>query len=270
MNTFLEYQNYKLLLSDYLADSPRGESSRLAQYLNVQPSFLSQVLRGNPNLSLEQGLRATEYLKYGEVEKEYFLLLLEHAKAGSEDLRKYFFEKLERIRTTQREVESQLKGRKNLKENDRRLYDSDWLYSALHIALSIPRFQNPPDLAKALYLNPKIVEERLDDLVAMGLVNRSKGVYSIREFLLHSGRKNSTLRNFHATWRSKAISKLMHEFDDERNLHFSAALSFSKDDFSKIKDIIVRSIKKVDEQIIHSKEECLSALCIDFFELAKS
>src|SRR4051812_39392801 len=97
MNIF-QYRDYKAYLTDFLAHlKRRGALTELARCAGCTHSYLSQVLRGKPNLTPDQALAATEFLQLSGREAKYFLQLVLFARAASPALRKHFTTELEAL-----------------------------------------------------------------------------------------------------------------------------------------------------------------------------
>ena len=86
--SIFKYQSYKTYLEDSLLC--KGKKGTFAKFVGCQPSFISQVLKGKPDLSLEQGLLANDFFEHSAAEAEHFLLLLQFHRAGSKRLRDHF------------------------------------------------------------------------------------------------------------------------------------------------------------------------------------
>ncbi len=86
------YQDYKSFLLERIHNLPkkgRGEMQRMAYFLNVHPTLISQILRGPRDLSPEQALEFSQYFGLTRSETEYFLTLVEIERAGSLRLKSF-------------------------------------------------------------------------------------------------------------------------------------------------------------------------------------
>ena len=102
------FQDYRTCLRQFLDRGPRGTKLALARALRCQPGFVTQILKGEKQLSLEQALGFTSFAGLEGAEKEYFLLLVQKDRAGTRELRDFFQVKLGELR---RERASLLKHR---------------------------------------------------------------------------------------------------------------------------------------------------------------
>src|SRR5688572_28146267 len=101
MNKVFEYDHYRAYLTDWIGSQPnggRGQRAALAKALQSPISHISQVLKGISNLTLEQSEEVNHYLGHNAMESEYFLLLVQMARAGTPKLRQRLNQQFEQIR----------------------------------------------------------------------------------------------------------------------------------------------------------------------------
>jgi uncharacterized protein (TIGR02147 family) len=90
-----KYNNYKTYLRDLIlakGSAGRGEYRRLADYLGVHPTLISQILSGDKDFSPEQILKVAKFYGLGKTENRYLVILVEIERAGSKDLKDQFIE----------------------------------------------------------------------------------------------------------------------------------------------------------------------------------
>ena len=92
------------------------------------------MLRNDIHLSLEQGLKVTEYFQMQKEEREMLLNILQREKAGTEELRKYFSQRIEEIKSNRARIDSRLGKFQGLSPEAQIKYYSKWIYSAVHIS----------------------------------------------------------------------------------------------------------------------------------------
>jgi len=85
MNQLLAAKDYRSFLLSVVEDpeKTRGYRKRLADEAGCQPSYLSQMLKGSVELTLEQAERLCGFWKLDELEAEIFLNLVLMGRAGS-------------------------------------------------------------------------------------------------------------------------------------------------------------------------------------------
>lgn len=82
--SYLQYKNY---LSDYLSALPNGGHgfrSKLAQACGCRLSYVSEVFHRHANFSLEQAESINDLLRHTPEECDYFLLMVNFERAGSD------------------------------------------------------------------------------------------------------------------------------------------------------------------------------------------
>src|SRR5258708_4308976 len=95
----LSYSDYKTYVNERLDADPerRGSLSGLAGATRSKTAYVPSVLRGSAHFTPEQGESINEHLGHSEAEADYFLLLLQLQRAGTESLRKRLRKQMQRI-----------------------------------------------------------------------------------------------------------------------------------------------------------------------------
>lgn len=263
----LDYTNYKLYISDRIANASeiRGLRRKISEQIQCQQSYLSQVLNGKPNLTLEQANRLNHFFLHNPLESKYFILLLELARAGTPDLRELFLQQIKEAQESRFHLKKRLKQTEEIPEKARHKYYSAWFYSAIHVALSIPEYQSAEKMAILFNLPLPLVAEVIDFLEEIGLVENLKGTYHFTKKRFHLDRESEFIQRHHINWRSQALQSAEKNLVDD--LHYSNVVAISKKDFKKIKEILVAAVENARKIMAPSKEEKVFALTIDFFQL---
>lgn len=266
-NYIYDYQDYRQFLVDALGGKNKrtGQRGALARHLGCQTAYLSQVLSGSANLSLEQAYRVNQFLAHDSQASEFFLLLVQKERAGIHELKTYFADKIKEILNKRSDIKSRVSKNKTISETDQAHYYSQWYISAIHIALSIPQLQTVPALVKHFHLEEGIVRETLEFLTSTGLAVSTGNKFAIGPSHIHLSKDSTFVKQLHANWRLHSIH-LMEKRRDE-NLHYSVIYSLSKEDALKVRKQILDLIEQNMEVVKPSKEEVLYCNTIDFFEL---
>jgi uncharacterized protein (TIGR02147 family) len=77
----------------------RGYRTRLAKAAGFSPSFLSQVMHETVELTPEHAIRLAQFWEMNETETEYFMLLVDHGRAGSITLRTHIKSRMEKMKS---------------------------------------------------------------------------------------------------------------------------------------------------------------------------
>lgn len=267
MNSIFEYRDYKAFISDALAaraSSARGSRSALAASVDCQTSYVSQVLSGPAHFSLEQGMKVADHLHLTKEEEHFLLLLIQHARAGSDRLQKYFSKAIEEEVHRRLDLKTRFKTQKRTKEEHQAVLYSAWYYVAIHVLLSIPGFQTAESLARKLDLSPGLVRDALRFLVSCGLAKAEGSRFVISEQQTHLGGDSPMIKKHHANWRLQAIRSIERDYD-QKNLHYSSAVSLSVQDVAKVKSILVETIEDIKQVVRPSPAEVVYSFNIDLF-----
>lgn len=264
-----ETKDYKQYLVHRFGDKSerRGLKSKAATAIGCQATYLSQVLHGHAHLSLEQADALNAFFSHSKAEADYFLLLVQRAKAGTPSLRKHFDEQLELALAKRLHLVSRQGGRTPLTATQQATYYSSWHYAACHIAVTVPSLQDREALANHLKISPKRVAHVVDFLLETGLIDERGRRLRPGTNFVRIGSDSPHIARHHANWRQAAVESLDRE--GPLDLHYSAAVSLSKKDVIKIKERILEDIKGHVDTIRQSPEEELYVLNMDFFSLER-
>lgn len=262
-----DFDHYKEFLGEWLLSLPgkgRGKRTELAEAMRCKLAYVSQVLNGEAQLSLEQGEALARYLAFSRDETEFLLFLVQKERAGTENLRKIFQSLIERERAKRKVLKDRIGVSEGMSELDRARYYSAWHYTAIHILLTIPQFQGRVEIAKRLRLSQKKVSDALDFLVKAGLAVQEGDRFLATKMKIHLGNDSPEIMKHHTNWRTRAA--IACEDEEPNSLHYSSVVSLAKGDIGKIKELIVRLIEDFRAKIDPSKEEELFAFCVDWFK----
>ena len=259
MNLF-EQANYKRYLK-YLLDARRGMRSDLAEALGCQSGYISQVLQDLSDFSLEQGMKVCSFFNFTEEESHFFMLLLQHEKASTEVLKKYFKRQVDQIKKQRSEIKNRIKINTDLNAEDYHQYYSSWEYAALHILTSIPEYQLKEKIRKKLNLTQIRINEVLEFLVNKGLVEEKNNRFIIGKKRIHLTKESPYILPHHQNWRLHSTRILSDK--NPSNINYSGVFSLSKKDIERIKEILLLAIEQNEKVITDSGEEEMIYVGID-------
>jgi uncharacterized protein (TIGR02147 family) len=259
-----DYPDYKPYLSERILERGRGERSRIAEALRCHLAYVSQVLNGSADFSLEQADLLNTYFNHSEDEAEFFLLLVSRARAGLPSLEKRFDSRIKRTLQDRLMLENRLRNQKYLTPEDQAIYYSAWYYSAIHLLITIPQFQTREQLIEHLRLSPHQVARALDFLVASGLAQSEAGRYRAGEVRLHLKNDSAWIARHHSSWRMQAIRAT--EREDPKSFHYTSVVSMDEKDAPQVRKILVDAIEQV-RAVVRSAPKENAAYCytLDFF-----
>ena len=267
-STLFEYSAYKTYLRDLIENQPkkgRGIRLKLAQAVGCQQTYISQILNGHVDLNLEQAGKVNRFFGHSKEESHFFMLLVQWARSGDQETRKYFQEQIDSERTQRLMIKNRLGLAPGLSYSDQVTYYSAWYYSAVHILLTLPDFRTKQTISSQLGLSISKTNEILDFLVSTGLADQRGDQYFTGQAQIHLGNDSKLIVRHHTNWRLRA----MHSLDQEKkeDLHYSGVFSLAASDVTKIKSMVVRYVEEIVSVVKTSKEEKLAAFCVDFFGL---
>ncbi|MGE3608510.1 MAG: TIGR02147 family protein [Bacteriovoracaceae bacterium] len=263
MDTYRSFLEKKL---EENASNKRGMTSRLAEFMGVNTSFISQVLNGDKHFSLEQVMKLSSYLSLSELDEEYLLLLLQHERAGTTQLKNYFEKKLKNIRERRSKVSEVISENKTLSEIDQSIFYSNWYYSAIRLSTDIEGLEDTHELAKFLNLPHNLVLQVVNFLLSKNLLIKAENKLKIGPKSTHLPDDSQFIYSHHQNWRIKAMENYSH-FKKNDDLAFSAPLTISEKDFLEVREVLLNQIKTISKIVSSSKSEKLACLNIDYFKI---
>lgn len=270
MKTIFDFKNYK----DYLirlsgAKNRRtGFKSSLAKAANCNSTYISQVLSGHTNFSLEQAEQINHFLNHTPDEGHYFILMVQIERAGTAALKKYFKNQLDELIKKRNHIQGRLEMSSVLTVEDKSKYYSSWLYSAVHMAVTIPtKTRQLEFICETLNVSEKTLEEVLQFLLQTGLIQRVPNGYIAGTTKIHLGDDSVDIIKHHSNWRIEAIKSL--EVPRSNDVHYSAVASISAADMLRLREVVLEFIRVTVKEIGNSPEEELCVFNLDFFSLNK-
>ncbi|MGE3610757.1 MAG: TIGR02147 family protein [Bacteriovoracaceae bacterium] len=267
-NTVFDYQDFYQFLPneiEKIARNKRGEKSRLAEYLNVMPSLLSQYLSGSRVLSEDQVFLISEFLGHSELEREYVSLLFRYSMASNKKLKMNLKEKMDQIKKNSLNISKRVIVDKELSESEKANLYSSWYYIAIWAYTSLEGGKSLDEISTRFDLPIKTVREALDFLVKTQLCKIENGKYKHHLNRTHIEKNSSYFKQHHNNWRIKSIQKI--DESELEDINFTAPLTLSKKDFEKLREEILKMIQSVYKTVKETNPEEMYCLNIDFFRL---
>lgn len=262
------FTDYRDLIDEFLKSRfGRGAKVKLAEALNCQPGYISQVLgKTKIHFSPENIIKVSQFLGLTTTEEDYLMNLLQKERAGSVELKTHYESKLHKARIENLTFEKQLKKRTSeLDEVSKAIYYGHWSYSAIHMLISIPGFNTREKIVKRLQISEALAGKVLRFLLEKDLIQENRGTYSVGETRIHLKKDSPFIKSHHQNFRHKAILSLENENDFD--LHYSSVMTLSVRDSIKIRQLVLELITKKDEILIPSPNEELICLNLDLVRL---
>jgi uncharacterized protein (TIGR02147 family) len=266
MTSIFDFKDYRTYLHEKIASFPHrghGVQVRIASALRCQPAYVSRVLQGNADFSPEQADLINEFFGHSQEEADYFVLLVLAGRAGTKRLRAHFEKQIQEIQRRRLILKERFKIENELSDADRARYYSQWYFGAIHAAISVPRLQERRALARHLGIAERKVAEALDFLTRCGLVVEDHGAFRSGKTRIHLGAEAPEISKAHVNWRMQAVRSL--ENDRPEDLHYSSAVTLSRQDIVRIKSELIKKIEEIKAIVKESPEEELACFNVDFF-----
>jgi uncharacterized protein (TIGR02147 family) len=269
MYSIFRAKNYRTYMVQRVAEiqgQERGVLVRMARYLRIQPSYLTHVVQGKSDLSLEQAEQLNAFLGHSDTEAEYFLLMVSEERAGTSSLKKHFNGKRKLLEQEEDTLSARFKTQDTVDEELLEKYYDSWAFGAVHALISVPGYSTPESLSERLSLPVSRVTSILSELVRAGILERGEKAYRVGTRRIHLPRDEQKIHNFHSQWRQRSIEKLQKD-PREDDLFYSSVITLSKTDLVEIRRMFSDTLQEAKAKIRDSKDETLAVLNIDLFEL---
>ncbi len=264
----LNYKKYKKYLYDKIESEGKalkGLRLKLANHIGCQPSYLSQVINGNPHFTLEQAQLINTFFLHNKTETKYFLLLVQHERAGTKELKYFFAQQIEEVLDSKFDLKKRLPDTEDIPDQAKHRYYSAWYYSVIHMILSMPECQEVNFIANRLHLPPQLVKDVIQFLEDTGLIKLEKNIYELTKKRIHLERDSVFIHQHHINWRSQTLQSV--EKNLPTDMHYSITFTLAEKDFPKIKEVFLKAIESANAIISPSKNEDVYAITLDVFNV---
>lgn len=265
LNIF-DFSDYRRFLKGWVEAAKEAKTSnlsRLAEVAQVHPTFLSHVLAGTKELSLEQAALISTHIGLTKLEQEYFFVIIQLDRAGNQNLKKYWLDKKTEIESEKNKLSQRFEKHRQLTSEQRAIFYSSWIYAAIWSSTAIDNGQNLSQISTLFQLSREKTEDILSFLIQTGLCNEASEIYSLGETHVHVPNESPFVVKHHINWRIKAIQQMDNR--DKAELFFTAPMSIAKKDFELIREKLNLAVKEVVDIAKVSSAEEVVCLNIDFF-----
>lgn len=271
--SIFEFDCYKKYLVYKIGSYPangRGVKKKLAAFLGCQPTYISHVIKGRSDLSLEQTVKVNDFLKHTDDEGHFFVLLVEYSRANSDALKRHFKDQILKYIKWLDKVDPVAKML-NLFEfgnSDEVLkkYRSEWYYGAIHMLTSSTEFNTVKSIANYLRLSDAKVESVLNFLVEASLVSNESGSYSIKSYNIIHGGYETGVGNDAVGWRNRAINSI--DSEGGSSIYHTSLFAINHRETETIKNEIVEFVSDLSKKYkVNANSEEVRALNVDFFKI---
>lgn len=262
-----KFQSYKKFIQSWVQTLPKsghGFYRKLALKLNVSSTLMSQIFHGEKQISLELAFDVATEMGLNNREVEYFVLLVEFERAGTQSLRELFLKKIKSIQQENKKLEKKIHADVEVNEITKSVFYSDWLYSAVRNFIAIEQYADLNHLSDRLRISPQQLREVIDFLVQNGFCVRHEGRLKVGPQKTFISNDSPWVQQHHKNWRIKALEKM--PYKQSQNLFYTGPMSMSTEVAEKVRDEISEFLEKVYRWVGPSSSDTVRCLNIDWFE----
>lgn len=263
---FSHYKDYVNKRIEEMPKRGRGQFRKIAELFSVNSVVVSQIFKGGRELSMEQAHILSNYFGLGDLEKEYFFLLVQKARTSNHELMKYYDQRLEKIAKEGLEVKNIIDNER-LTEETQSLFYSNWYYSAIRLSTLIPGNESADKIADHLGLPIHVVQKVMSFLMQNRLVVEENGKLKIGPQRTHIEASSPFVNRHHINWRLKGIEHMDNLNNNE--LFYTSPMTISEKSMKEIKKMLLNFVVEMSKEVKEAKDEKIACLNIDFFELEK-
>ena len=267
MESVFESRDYKAFLKAWIEARPRagrGESRRIAAKLGVSTTLVSQVINGDKNFTMEAASDLCDHLALSDRETDHFLLLVDHARAGSHGLRQRIKRRIDASREAARKLSERVERDRDLSETEAAVYYSHWIYTGLTNWIATQPHASVDQIAERLKMPPQMVAKVLSFLVESGILVNKGGSFDIGVKRTYIGADSPLVVKHHQNWRLQGFNRM--PFTDKQNVFYTFPMSLSAEVADRIRADLPAYVEKLTKWIVPSPSEVVRCLNIDWFE----
>lgn len=264
------YDRYRAAFRDLFEERrklrPGWSSAQLAEKLRLQPSHLTNVIRGRAHFSSDQIYAIGGALDLSNEEISFLDLLMEFERAEQAVRKSKLQLQVQKLRDQNLRAEKALVSKENsLQPQDRERYWLDPNIELLHLYLSTKGAPSEPaDIAREWGLPPDYVGDILVFLQKTGLIERHRGRWKVHPVSQHLPATSPLCKPQQMMKRMRAM-ELIQKLPADRIYSFSGSITMTEDTRLKIQGMFVKFLKEVESAVIDSESDSLYHLQFDLF-----
>ena len=151
---------------------------------------------------------------------------------------------------------------KELTDDQRAIFYSSWVYTAIRNLTAIDRFQSGTAISEKFALEPALVNRVLKFLIENELCIETEGRITCGPKPTHVDKDSPFVNKHHQNWRFQAIQNMEKKKDSD--LFFTSPMSLSKEALEQIRTLLPELIRKIMKITSPSKSELVACLNIEY------
>jgi len=260
--------DYRQFIKRWLELQPkkgRGLPSKMAEHLRVSTTMISQILHGDRHLNLELASELADFMALSSNEQEYFFLMIDYQKAGSENLKNKLKNKLQKEQALAAKLKERLNINVELPETAKTIFYSSWLYTGVRNLSAVPEFNTIDTIAVKLSLPRNLIQKTVDFLVKNNLlILKEDGTLEIGPQKTHLDSESHLVAKHHQNWRLQGFQQMLSQ--NEKSFFYTGTMSLSKELASQIRQELPAFIESLYKRLGPSPSEVVRCFNIDWFE----
>ena len=177
-----------------------------------------------------------------------------------------FRRQIESRQKDQRQLKNRVTRSRDLSGEERSIYYSNWIYSAVRNISAIERYRDPSRIASALGIDRTLMNQVLEFLLKTGLCVEDSAGLKPGPQMTHIEATSPLVTRHHGNWRVKAMDRHP-QLNPDRELAYTAPMTLSEKDALRIRALLAELVEKTDEIVGPSPSEKLYCLGLDWFEV---
>lgn len=269
MKDIFRYTDFRTFIKDRNAELPnqgRGVLAAMAKYLGVHSTLMSLILAGKRELAPEQALLLAEFLELNPWQTEYFMILVSFARAGTDQLQKFYRKKIRHLQSENRKLDHHLDSQRILTEVEQAQFYSSWIYSAVRLQCSIAENGlTLLEISKIFNWPEEKIFAVVSFLEEAGLLKQREARFMIGDKQTFLSSRSPLVGKHHKNWRLRAIERS--DLLQDQELMITVPCTMSRGDFLSLREQLVTMVSKASTMINDSNPEELVCLNVDLFKV---
>jgi uncharacterized protein (TIGR02147 family) len=264
-----DFKDYRVFIRHRIEQLPRkghGQFKKMADFLGIQTSMLSQIMAGHREMNAESASLLCEFFGLSDLESDIFLCLVQLARAGNPRLRTQLERQLKALYVQNEKIEKRIPKERELDESTKSVFYSQWYYSGIRLATALDGCNTVEAISDRLQLPRALVTRVLEFLVNNGLCVQNDEKLSYGPQSTHVSAESPLVTRHHANWRLKTMEGF--EGLGPSELLFTSPVAVSRKDAEVIRRKLLDTIDEWAKIADRSPSEKLMCLNIDWIEIA--
>lgn len=262
--------DYRSVLEEFINFQKKMNASltlaKLAQSVQIQPSYLTNVLKKRADLNSDQLYYLAQKLACSKEETDYLLLLLEYTKTQIPSRKNELKERIDNIKNEKLSAKNVLQSETLALNNEQvNEFYLDPLNDLVHLYCSLDKIDiSAESLSTKFSISITKAKKILSLLEKLNLITYKNGKWVVSKITKHLPKESPLCKPFHTQHRLLALEKLQ-KTDEEEYYSFSASISADAATKEAIKIEFLNFLKTIQQTTEKAPSKELFQLNFDLF-----